>query len=113
MPVSRHVRATFPADPASAAAARRFVRHAIANWRAADAAADVALLTSEIVTNALVHAGTDIEVVCHVEGPPPRAVAEGNGTGRRPAVTVEVHDTGPCRLMRGPEPAAPGAVATR
>ena len=37
MPVSRHVRATFPADPASAAAAGRFVRHAMANWRAADA----------------------------------------------------------------------------
>jgi anti-sigma regulatory factor (Ser/Thr protein kinase) len=65
--VSRHTRASFPAHAASAAAARRFVRHALADWQAADATADVALLTCEIVTNALVHAGTDIEVACRVQ----------------------------------------------
>ena len=67
MSVSRHTRASFPAHAASAAAARRFVRHALADWQAADATADVALLTCEIVTNALVHAGTDIEVACRVQ----------------------------------------------
>ena len=45
-------RRVFPGDPAQVAPARRFVRRALAGHRAA---ADAALLTSELATNAICH----------------------------------------------------------
>lgn len=57
-----------PPDPSSPARARAFVIDAL---RAADREddADLAcLLVSETVTNAVLHAGTDVEVRCKVEG---------------------------------------------
>jgi anti-sigma regulatory factor (Ser/Thr protein kinase) len=90
--VPRDVRATFPADAASAPAARRFVRHALAEWQAADAA-HVELLTCEIVTNALVHAGTDIEVACRVEDGGVRVeVSDGSRLRLTPPTDPEVPD---------------------
>jgi anti-sigma regulatory factor (Ser/Thr protein kinase) len=52
-------------EAASAAAARRFVADAIATWGHDGLADSVTLLTSEVVTNAILHAGSDIELVVH------------------------------------------------
>lgn len=46
------------------AQARRFVRDVLASWGADAAADDVVLLTSELVTNAIMHSGTETEVAC-------------------------------------------------
>ena len=65
--------AAYQPEPAAAAAARRFVRHILQSW---DIAArtwdpgrlvdDAVLLTSELVTNAVVHAGTPLDVTCRL-----------------------------------------------
>jgi serine phosphatase RsbU (regulator of sigma subunit)/anti-sigma regulatory factor (Ser/Thr protein kinase) len=68
--------ATFPPEVASVAAARRFVGETLSNW-GVDEVDDAMLLTSELVTNAIVHAGTEVEVVCE---------------SLRGQVRVEVHD---------------------
>ena len=57
------VRADFPADPSSAAKARRFVDATLRTW-SCDTLVDVAtLLVSELVSNAVLHTGTGIAVV--------------------------------------------------
>lgn len=51
-----------PAEPASAGRARRFVSEVLGDWNL-DSITDVAtLLVSEVVTNAVLHAGTDLTV---------------------------------------------------
>ncbi|HLI37776.1 MAG TPA: SpoIIE family protein phosphatase [Streptosporangiaceae bacterium] len=67
--------AVYQPEPEAAAAARKFVRDTLRSWdlpgRSADAARlvdDAVLLTSELVTNALVHAGTPFEVTCGLAG---------------------------------------------
>jgi PAS domain S-box-containing protein len=49
---------------ASAAAARRFIRQTLADWGAQTVIDDAVLLTNELVTNAVVHAGTEISLSC-------------------------------------------------
>lgn len=63
--------AAYQPEPTAAAAARRFVRDTLQTWLITGAAADghglvddAVLLTSELVTNAVVHAGTPVEVSC-------------------------------------------------
>jgi DNA-binding NarL/FixJ family response regulator len=51
-----------PADPRSARSARGFVTQALARWDCTELLDTVELLTSEIVTNAIVHAGSEIDV---------------------------------------------------
>ena len=64
--------AEYQPAPQAAAAARRFVRDTLQGWavtRAADRLGlvdDAVLLTSELVTNAVVHAGTEIQVTCRL-----------------------------------------------
>jgi anti-sigma regulatory factor (Ser/Thr protein kinase)/GAF domain-containing protein len=86
--------AAYQPEPTAAAAARRFVRDTLQSWLVSDAAADghglvddAVLLTSELVTNAVVHAGTAVEVTCRL--------ADGG-------VEVVVSDGHPARLV--PEP---------
>ena len=65
--------AAYQPEPSAAAAARRFVRRTLQSW---DIAArtwdpdrlvdDAVLLTSELVTNAVVHAGTPLDVTCRL-----------------------------------------------
>ena len=52
-----------PATARSVTEARRFVLDALANWRLEALAETSALLTSEVVTNAVLHARTPVEVV--------------------------------------------------
>jgi anti-sigma regulatory factor (Ser/Thr protein kinase) len=86
--------AAYQPEPTAAAAARRFVRDTLQTWLISGAAADghgfvddAVLLTSELVTNAVVHAGTAVEVTCKL--------TEGG-------VEVVVSDGHPARLV--PEP---------
>ncbi|GHE84075.1 ATP-binding SpoIIE family protein phosphatase [Streptomyces fumanus] len=102
---SAPVHATLPGDSLAPGAARELVRGAFADWRRlaqpgiehlSDRLVDDTLLVvSELVTNAVVHAGTDVEVACllQVSG----------------AVVVEVADHHPVRAPRpgGPRAATP------
>ncbi|MDN3351866.1 ATP-binding SpoIIE family protein phosphatase [Actinomadura sp. DC4] len=62
------VRAAYPADRTAVAQARRFVRETLIGWGADDAIDDAVLLTSELATNAVIHAGTPFEVICRAGG---------------------------------------------
>jgi DNA-binding NarL/FixJ family response regulator len=50
-------------DPATPRAARRFVTEALRMWDLDELTESVTLLVSELVTNAVVHAGSDVEVL--------------------------------------------------
>jgi Histidine kinase-like ATPase domain len=77
------VAASYQPEPQAAAAARRFVRDTLRAWLdlgqgpvvedtvvqgtgSADLIDDAVLLTSELVTNAVVHAGTPVHVLCRL-----------------------------------------------
>lgn len=64
MVVTARVSATFAPEGRSVAAARSFVRQTLTEWDAAGVVDDAVLLVSELVTNAIVHAGTATEVSC-------------------------------------------------
>ncbi len=81
------VRATYPADRTVVAQARRFVRDTLIGWGADDAVDDAVLLTSELATNAIVHAGTPFEVICRAE---------------ESSVQIEVVDGDPSRTLPAP-----------
>ncbi|MEV6399276.1 SpoIIE family protein phosphatase [Streptomyces sp. NPDC051907] len=120
-------RTSLPGNPLAPSAARRFVRAALADWtnlgllatcafcrgaggcppgshstdRLAD---DAVLIVNELVTNAVVHAGTTVELLCRLE----------ESTDGDPAtLMIEVSDHHPTRAVRNephagyPEP--PGA----
>jgi anti-sigma regulatory factor (Ser/Thr protein kinase) len=87
--------AAYQPEPTAAAAARRFVRDTLHGWVVAGAGTDgnglvddAVLLTSELVTNAVVHAGTAVQVTCRLT---------------EDSVEVVVSDNHPARLV--PEPA--------
>jgi GAF domain-containing protein/anti-sigma regulatory factor (Ser/Thr protein kinase) len=65
--------AAYQPEPVAAAAARRFVRDTLRSWpltgrpsRRETLIDDAVLLTSELVTNAVVHAGTCVHVTCRL-----------------------------------------------
>ncbi|MEU3945362.1 ATP-binding SpoIIE family protein phosphatase [Streptomyces sp. NPDC029526] len=100
--------ATLTGSPLAPGSARAVVRAALAEWTeralpgaehlTARAGDDAALVASELVTNAVVHAGTDVRLTCRLE----------DGTG---ALVVEVTDRHPSRPPRDHEPeAAPHLV---
>jgi anti-sigma regulatory factor (Ser/Thr protein kinase) len=105
---SASARASLPGSPLAASAARRFVRAALAEWTALDVPAadritdrvtdEAVLLVSELVTNAVVHAGTAVEVCC--------ALDVSSHEGEPPSLVVEVTDHHPTRVLRGDPPAA-------
>ncbi|MEU9568449.1 ATP-binding SpoIIE family protein phosphatase [Streptomyces massasporeus] len=99
--------ATLSGSSAAPGAARVLVRAALAEWtglglpgaghltdRLAD---DATLVVSELVTNAVVHAGTDVEMECRLERDTPDTAA----------LVVEVSDHHPSRAPRGSEPETP------
>lgn len=84
-------RTTLRADPRSAGAARRFVTSTLARWKCQHVADMVALLTSELVTNAVVHARSGVRLTVSLGAA---------------AVRVEVADDAPGRPVvrrAGPE----------
>ncbi|QNP69828.1 SpoIIE family protein phosphatase [Streptomyces roseirectus] len=56
--------ASFEAAGRSVATARSFVRDTLQGWGFADIVDDAVVLTSELVTNAVIHAGTQADVLC-------------------------------------------------
>ncbi|MGW6024926.1 SpoIIE family protein phosphatase [Streptomyces sp. NPDC055099] len=102
---------SLPGNPMAPAAARRFVRAALADWveLSVPAAAgvterltdDAVLLVSELVTNAVVHAGTTVELVCRLDE---AGLGENCDT-----LVIEVSDHHPARAVRSePAPQQPG-----
>ena len=89
-------RTTLPADPGSAAEARRFTVDVLRRWGASDLVDTATLLVSELVTNAVLHARSASDLVLRtVEGrlrvelsdasavnPSQRSYAADAGTGR-------------------------------
>ncbi|WP_420033618.1 SpoIIE family protein phosphatase [Streptomyces sp. cg28] len=96
------VRTSLPGNPMAPAAARRFVRAAFADWTelALPVAAtlsdrlidDAVVVLSELVTNAVVHAGTSVELLCRMEP----ATRDGTPAG----FVIEVTDHHPSRSVR-------------
>jgi anti-sigma regulatory factor (Ser/Thr protein kinase) len=90
--------AAYQPEPAAAAAARRFVRETLRSWPLPGRTArqdtvidDAVLLTSELVTNAVVHAGTSVQVTCRLsDGAVEIVVLDG-----RPAQLIPDRPNGP------------------
>jgi serine phosphatase RsbU (regulator of sigma subunit)/anti-sigma regulatory factor (Ser/Thr protein kinase) len=102
VPDERVASATYAPEPAAAAQARRFVRETLRSWSLPGSAEkndsvidDAVLLTSELVTNAVVHAGTQVQVTCRIHGK---------------AVEVAVGDRHPARALAA-EPKSPADSA--
>ncbi|GGW40994.1 ATP-binding SpoIIE family protein phosphatase [Streptomyces griseoloalbus] len=102
------VEATLSGSPLAPGAARALLRKALSEWaqRALPGAEhltgrvgdDAMLVLSELVTNAVVHAGTELRLTCGLD----------EETG---AIVVEVADRHPSRAPRGDEPEAPAPDA--
>ncbi|WP_246576511.1 SpoIIE family protein phosphatase [Actinospica durhamensis] len=93
--------AEFAAAPGAANDARRFVRETLAEWDKTGGLGvesvldDILLLTSELVTNAVVHAGTSAVVTCELRPGP---------DGEPAAVRIEVADRHPGKALPAPRP---------
>ncbi|WP_128428432.1 SpoIIE family protein phosphatase [Streptomyces cyaneus] len=97
-------RTTLPGSPLSPGSARTLVRNTLTEWAASGIPGtehlterlvdDAVVAVSELVTNAVVHAGTDVELTCRLE----------EDTG---ALVVEVLDHHPSRAPRDAEIEAP------
>ncbi|MET9912547.1 SpoIIE family protein phosphatase [Streptomyces sp. NPDC006476] len=62
--ITARAAASFEPVGRSVATARSFVRDTLQGWGYADIVDDAVVLTSELVTNAVVHAGTSADVLC-------------------------------------------------
>ncbi|WP_328667674.1 SpoIIE family protein phosphatase [Streptomyces sp. NBC_00322] len=62
--ITARAAATFDPVGRSVATARAFVRDTLQGWGYSDVVDDAVVLTSELVTNAVVHAGTAADVLC-------------------------------------------------
>ncbi|MFF2524890.1 SpoIIE family protein phosphatase [Streptomyces liangshanensis] len=62
--ITARAAATFEPVGRSVATARAFVRDTLQGWGHSDVVDDAVVLTSELVTNAVVHAGTSADVLC-------------------------------------------------
>ncbi|MEU8790715.1 SpoIIE family protein phosphatase [Streptomyces sp. NPDC048643] len=101
-------RTTLPGTPLAPGAARRYLRDTLVGW--AELAlpgaeiiddrltGDAAVVVSELVTNAVVHAGTDVELLCRLEHAP---------DGPPGPLVVEVTDHHPARAIRDDSPERP------
>ena len=97
------VAATLTGGPRAPGTARELLGHALDEWAATGrrttgrAGDEAVLVLSELVTNAVVHAGTDVEVSCRLEEPR-------ESPGARYDIVVEVSDRHPSRTLRGGNP---------
>ncbi|MGC5410240.1 ATP-binding protein, partial [Streptomyces sp. DT225] len=62
--ITARAAATFDPVARSVATARAFVRDTLQGWGYTDVVDDAVVLTSELVTNAVIHAGTAADVLC-------------------------------------------------
>ncbi|MFD0069634.1 ATP-binding protein, partial [Streptomyces sp. NPDC127574] len=101
-------RTTLPGTPLAPGAARRYLRDTLLGW--AELAlpgaeiiddrltGDAAVVVSELVTNVVVHAGTDVELLCRLEHAP---------DGPPGPLVIEVTDHHPARAIRDDSPERP------
>ncbi|WP_259407971.1 SpoIIE family protein phosphatase [Streptomyces akebiae] len=92
---------SLPGGPPAPGAARRFLGTALAEWAelglpgatalSARLEEDALVVVSELVTNAVVHAGTDVELMCRLERDDPTSAGW---------LLVEVSDHHPSRAVR-------------
>ncbi|MFC4503305.1 MULTISPECIES: SpoIIE family protein phosphatase [Streptomyces] len=105
-------RATLAGGSHAPGAARDLLRAALTGWAGLGLPGvenaverlteDAVLVVSELVTNAVVHAGTDVELLCRLEAHP-----EHPDDPQHPAVVVEVSDHHPSRAPRDHPAEAP------
>nr|WP_315986958.1 ATP-binding protein [Streptomyces sp. me109] len=98
------VRVALPGTPLAPGAARGLVSEALADWAALALPGavtvderlrdDAVVIVSELVTNAVVHAGTDVELQCRLE------TGDDGGAATLRAVIIEVSDHHPSRAVR-------------
>jgi anti-sigma regulatory factor (Ser/Thr protein kinase) len=81
----RSATTSLPPEPASSRACRRFLMATLEAWGADQFADDAVLLLSELVTNAVLHAGTTIDVAIRLDGDLLR-VEVGDGSPTLPRV---------------------------
>ncbi|PZG10285.1 PAS domain S-box protein [Nonomuraea aridisoli] len=91
----------FEGTPHAPAHARKFVRQVLGEWRLSHLAEDAVLLTSELVTNAVVHAGTGVELTCRLDLDAVPARLE-----------IEVDDHHPARTIPQTPGESPGGLPT-
>ncbi|AZM53188.1 protein phosphatase [Streptomyces sp. WAC 01529] len=106
------VRTSLPGTSLSPADARQFVRAALADWCELDVPAaagltdrvadDAVLLVSELVTNAVVHAGTAVELLCRLDEAGPGEETD--------TLVIEVSDHHPSRAVRGEQHPPPSGT---
>lgn len=105
------VRTVLPGGPLAPGAARRFVRAALTEWAAVAEpdtfterlVDDAVVVVSELVTNAVVHAGTDVDLACRLESP--------DDTADEPAgIVIEVSDHHPSRAVRDDDTERPYGI---
>ncbi|GGT13002.1 SpoIIE family protein phosphatase [Nonomuraea spiralis] len=100
MDTTRVSSTAFDGTPHAPAHARRFIRQVLSEWRLSHLAEDAVLLTSELVTNAVVHAGTGIELTCRLD------------VSASPArLEIEVDDHHPARTVLTAEAVSAEAVS--
>lgn len=90
-----HIRAKFAATAGAVAGARRLVVDACTGWRLDHLTSSARLVMSELVTNAVVHAGTPMDVDVHRRG-------------RYLHIAVRDFDPHPARLVGPKSETAPG-----
>ncbi len=98
-------RTSLPGNSLAPGAARRFIRAALADWAepgpqgpaqlaycGEEFVYEAGILVNELVTNAVVHAGTTVDLLCRLE----------SGDATEPAaLVIEVSDHHPARALRG------------
>ncbi|TMR10398.1 GAF domain-containing protein [Nonomuraea turkmeniaca] len=92
MDTTRVSSTAFDGTPHAPAHARKFVRQVLGEWRLGHLAEDAVLLTSELVTNAVVHAGTGIELTCRLDVEATPAKLEIEVDDHHPTRTIEESD---------------------
>lgn len=100
-------RTSLPGNPLAPGAARRFVRTALAEWTELALPGvefitdrlvnDAVVVVSELVTNAVVHAGTDVDLQTRIES---AETTEDAGGGPAGVLVIEVADHHPARVVR-------------
>ncbi|GGK45428.1 SpoIIE family protein phosphatase [Streptomyces flaveus] len=100
-------RTSLPGNPLAPGAARRFVRTALAEWTELALPGvefitdrlvnDAVVVVSELVTNAVVHAGTDVDLQTRIEA---AEITEDAGGGPAGVLVIEVADHHPARVVR-------------
>lgn len=78
----QHVQRAFPAQARSVTEARLLARQTLLEWGAPDMVDSAALLVSELVTNAVVHTGTEVRLDLRLDSGGLRIVVEDRHPGR-------------------------------